>query len=87
MGKWCGNIGCGEYDSKEKCGCHLHGAYAYDCIDFIEGDEPQNLPEANVKPTLSEVLAEVEKRAFWDYVPGGAIRIEDLKDELSEYFA
>ena len=40
-----------------------------------------------VKPTLSEVLAKVEKRAFWDYVPGRAIRIEDLEDVLSEYFA
>ena len=38
------------------------------------------------KPTLSEVLAKVEKRAFWDYVPGRAIRIEDLEDVLSEYF-
>ena len=38
------------------------------------------------KPTLSEVLAKVEKRAFWDYVPGRAIRIEGLEDVLSEYF-
>ena len=47
----------------------------------------RNLAQPDVKPTLSEVLAEVEKRTFWDYVPGRAIRIEDLKDVLSEYFA
>lgn len=67
MGKWCGNIGCGEYDSKEKCGCHLHGEYAYDCIDFTEGEEPQNLPTANVKPTLSEVTDRMINSACLSY--------------------
>ena len=40
-----------------------------------------------VKPTLCEVLAKIEKKAFWDYVPGRAVRVEDVKEILSEYFA
>ena len=62
--------------------------------DFVSADKQlaslQNYAEENavvVKPTLSDVLAKIENRAFWDYVPGRAIRIEDLEDVLSEYFA
>ena len=62
--------------------------------DFVSADKQlaslQNYAEENtvvVKPTLSEVLAKVEKRAFWDYVPGRAVRVEDVKEILSEYFA
>ena len=54
-----------------------------DGVALIDAWEKVN----GAKPTLSEVLAKVEKRAFWDYVPGRAIRIEDLEDVLSEYFA
>ena len=78
----CINSGCIDYTETRNNYC---GRYA----DVGECDEmePRNLAKPNAQPALSEVLAEVEKRAFWDYVPGGAIRIEDLKDVLSEYFA
>ena len=87
MGKWCGNIGCGEYDSKEKCGCHLHGEYAYDCIDFTEGEEPQNLPTADVKPTLSEVLAKMQDKSSFNGWGVEFVAIDYVKQILSEYFA
>ena len=63
---------------------HMHGR---DNADLDLCDVCYWRKRANgAKPTLSEVLAKVEKRAFWDYVPGRAIRIEDLEDVLSEYF-
>lgn len=69
----------GQHDAGVDAGYSNARAY---CDGILE-----ELAANGAKPTLREVLAEVEKRSFWDYVPGGAIRIEDLEDVLSEYFA
>ena len=56
--------------------------YHRDCLK-----KPSNLAKPNAQPALCEVLAKIEKKAFWDYVPGRAVRVEDVKEILSEYFA
>ena len=64
---------------------HMHGR---DNADLDLCDVCYWRKRANgAKPMLSEVLAKIEKKAFWDYVPGRAVRVEDVKEILSEYFA
>ena len=46
--------------------------------------KPHNLPEANIKPQLCDVLAEIEEKE----ISGGAlVRVKDVKEILSKYFA
>ena len=77
-----------------KCGARIN--YKYEEIIWNAAgqpvhracfEEPRNLAKPNAQPALSEVLAKIEKKAFWDYVPGRAVRVEDVKEILSEYFA
>ena len=45
--------------------------------------------ELSSSRVLSEVLAKIEKKDFWGYVPSRSkvIRVEDVKEILIEYFA
>ena len=45
--------------------------------------------ELSSSRVLSEVLAKIEEKDFWGYVPSRSkvIRVEDVKEILSEYFA
>ena len=54
---------------------------------FISFEDYEKEKSNGAQPALSEVLAKIEKKAFWDYVPGRAVRVEDVKEILSEYFA
>ena len=39
------------------------------------------------KPTLSEVLAEIDKKAFWDYIPRRSVPMKAVEEVLRKYFA
>ena len=38
------------------------------------------------KPLLSDVLAEIDKNAFWDYIPRRSVPMYDVEKVLRKYF-
>ena len=78
----CVNSGCIDYTETRNNHC---GRYA----DVTECDEmePRNLAKPNAQPALSEVLAEIEGKAFWDYIPRRVVPVHEVEEILSKYFA
>ena len=61
--------------------------YACECGAWFSKNAPRNLAKPNAQPPLSEVLAEIDKKAFWDYIPRRSVPMKEVEEVLRKYFA